>query len=241
MLKAAMIENHVHHHLQTLAVGLVDETLILLIGSEARVDAIIVGRGVAVVGGAGAIAGAVVLEYGCEPQRRDAKLGEIVEVLAYTLKVATVAQARSRAVAGLVAHILEGVVVGIAIGKAVGHEHIEHILIGEAHALVARHSALLQLVLHLLRLLALLEGERHFACLRALKVEVDEEIVGRVETRDGVDAHSGIVDLYGGIAHVLAIYHQLERGILHADIPVGGFDAVYLYSRMQAHSTHKHY
>ena len=150
-------------------------------------------------------------------------------------------QTRSRAVAGLVAHCLEGIVLGIAVGEAVGHEHVKHILIGESHALVASHSTVFQLVLHLLSLLALLEAERHLARLRTLKVEIEEEIVGRVETHERVDAHSRIVGRHLGSAHVLAVNHQLERRVLHADIPVGGFDAVHLYCCVQAHSTHKHY
>ena len=241
MVETAMIENHVHHHLQSLSMSLIHETLILVIGAEARVHAVIVCSGVAMVRRVGAIAGAVVLQNGRKPQRRHAKVCEVVEVLAYSLKVAAMTQTRSRAVTGLVAHCLEGVVLGIAVGEAVGHEHVKHILIGESHALVARHSAVFQFVPHLLSLLALLEAERHLARLRALKVEIEEEIVGRVETCDRVDAHSGIVDLHVRVTHVLAVNHQLERRVLHAYIPVGGFDAVHLYCCIQAHSTHKHY
>ena len=50
MVETAMIENHVHHHLQSLAVSLVHKTLILVVGSEAWVYTIVVGSGIAVIG-----------------------------------------------------------------------------------------------------------------------------------------------------------------------------------------------
>ena len=94
-------------------------------------------------------------------------------MLTYSLKVASVAQTWSRAVACLVAHVLESVVLHIAVGKAVGHEHIEHVFIAEAYSFVACHSAVFQLILHLLGLLALLETHCHLASLGTFKVEVD--------------------------------------------------------------------
>ena len=103
-------------------------------------------------------------------------------MLANTFKVATVTQTWSRAVACLVAHSLESVVLQIAVGKAVGHKHIEHVFIAEANAFVARHSAVFQQILHLLGLLALLETHCHLTSLRTIKVEVDQQIVGRVES-----------------------------------------------------------
>ena len=42
MLKAAVVENHIHHHLQTMLMGFVRQSAIVLIGAEARVYAVIV-------------------------------------------------------------------------------------------------------------------------------------------------------------------------------------------------------
>ena len=131
-------------------------------------------------------------------------------MLAYSLKVASVAQTWSRAVACLVAHVLESVVLHIAVGKAVGHEHIQHVFVAEAYAFVACHSAVFQLVLHLLGLLALLETQCHLASLCTLKVEVDQQIVGRVESCYRIDTHSGIFHFHIGVAHILAVHHKLQ-------------------------------
>ena len=50
MVETAMIENHVHHNLQSFAVSFVHKTLILVVGSEAWVYTIVVGSGIAVIG-----------------------------------------------------------------------------------------------------------------------------------------------------------------------------------------------
>ena len=162
-------------------------------------------------------------------------------MLANALHVASVSQAWRRAVARLVAHGLEGVVVWVAIGKSVGHEHVEHIGVGESHALVARHVAVFQQVFHLLGLLALLEAQRHLARLGPFEVEVDEEIVGRVEACDRIDAHPRVAHFHVGAAHILAVHHQLQRGVFHAYIPVGGLNAVDPHRCVHAHCTHKHH
>ena len=50
MVTAAVVENHVHHHLQALAVSLVDETAIIVVGAEAWVNLVVIGGSIAVVG-----------------------------------------------------------------------------------------------------------------------------------------------------------------------------------------------
>ena len=78
-------------------------------------------------------------------------------MLAYTFEVATMAQGWLVAVGGIGSHPFHLVVGSRARGKAVGHEHIEHICIGEALAVGTSHFARLELVAHLLLLFALLE------------------------------------------------------------------------------------
>lgn len=57
MLIAAMVENHVHNHLQPLLMGLVDELAILLVGAEAGVNFVIVGCGIAMIRAVDAVVG----------------------------------------------------------------------------------------------------------------------------------------------------------------------------------------
>ena len=175
-----------------------------------------------------AIGGTVVLKYGREPQCRHPKLLEIVEMLAYALKVAPVTERRLRAVAQMVAHAFHHVVFRVAVGKAVGHEQIEHVGIGEALVVFAAHLPCLEGILHgLLHALAA-EFEVHCTGLRIFHVHVYEQIVGAVEAHQTVYPHSGIVGGDVGCAYVFAVDHQLHLRVLHANEPVGGFDAVNL-------------
>ena len=50
MFKATVVEDHVHHDLETFGVGLVAEPAIVLVGAEAGIHLIIVCGGVAMVG-----------------------------------------------------------------------------------------------------------------------------------------------------------------------------------------------
>ena len=50
MVESAMVENHVHNHLQTFAVSLVYKTLILVVGTETWVYTIVVGSGITMIG-----------------------------------------------------------------------------------------------------------------------------------------------------------------------------------------------
>ena len=81
-------------------------------------------------------------------------------------------------VAILVAHRLENIILRISIGKAIRHQHIEHVFVGEAHALFASHLSVFQLILHLLALLSLLKIENHLACLGILQIKINQEIIG---------------------------------------------------------------
>ena len=227
MLEAAVVENHVHHHLQTLLVRIRNKLTIVIVRSEARVNTIVVGRSVSVICTALAVVGRVVLKHRREPQRRDAKLVEVVEVLAYAFEVAAVTQRRLLAVHGVSVQALHFKILS-ARRKSVGHEHVQHVGVGEAHVVFALHVARLQLVLHVCLALARTEQQVHCARLSILHVHVHQQIVRRVETHERVDAHARIVGRHLSSAHVLAVNHQLHLRILHAYEPVCRFDAVYL-------------
>ena len=149
MIVGAVVEDHVHDHLQSLLVAVVDELAILLVGAEARIHLIVIGRGIAVVGRVDALVGPVVLQHRCEPQGRHAKLLEVVEMLAYASQVAAVSQRRFRAVAGLVAHAFDDIVLRVAVGEAVGHEEVEHVGVAESLMVLTTHGTLLELIFNL--------------------------------------------------------------------------------------------
>ena len=151
MFISAVIEDHVHHHLEAVLVGLADELSVLVVGAEARVYLVVVGRGIAVIGGVVVVSvGRIILQYGGEPQGRDTQFVEVVQVLADALHVAAMAQRGLRAVVAVGLHARYLVVVRATRGEAVGHQQIEHVADVEAPAVLATHAALLQLVVHLL-------------------------------------------------------------------------------------------
>ena len=88
-----MVENHIHHHLQTTAVGFVAQAAILLVGAKTWIYLVVVGRGIAMVGADVMVVaiGRVVLEHGSEPQCGHTQLGEVIQVLADALDIAAVA------------------------------------------------------------------------------------------------------------------------------------------------------
>ena len=109
------------------------------------------------------------------------------------------------------------------LSKTVRHKHIKHVGISEAHALLALLLTGLKLILDL----CLTKGQGHRTGLGILEVEVDEQVVGRVEAYEAVDPDTWIVGGYtGNIANALAINHQLDGGVFHPYIPVGGIYAV---------------
>ena len=84
---AAMVEDHVHDDLHAACVGLVDEVDVLFHRAETRVDVIVIGDGIAVVG-----AGGVLLDR-VEPDGRDAEVLDVVQVVHHALDVAAVTTA----------------------------------------------------------------------------------------------------------------------------------------------------
>ena len=228
MVTAAVVENHVHHHLESSTVGLITQAAVFLVGAKARVHLVVVGRGITVIGRVAMTVGRIVLQHGSEPQGGHAQLGEVVQMLADALDVAAVAQAGLRPVVLVGFHASNLVVGRIAVGKAVGHEHIEHIGDAEAHALVTAHLAGEQLVFHFFLAAALLEGHFHRAGLGITGIQVDEQVVGRIQAYQAVDGHACIVDGHFGITDALAIDHELHTGVFQAHIPVGWLNAVHL-------------
>ena len=61
MIETAMVENHIHHNLQAFLMCLVNESLVLSIGSETRVNLVIIGCGITMIAAALAVAWTVIL------------------------------------------------------------------------------------------------------------------------------------------------------------------------------------
>ena len=93
MLKTAMVENHVHDNLQSFRMSLVAETLVVIVRAETGIHLIIIGGGIAVIGGETVLCvGRVILEYRCKPEGSYAELLEVIEVFADAIKVTTMAE-----------------------------------------------------------------------------------------------------------------------------------------------------
>ena len=74
VIAATVVEDHIHHHLHALLVRLVDQSLIILIRTEARIYPVVVGRGVAVIGAPLH----VVLQDGIQPNSGHTQILDII-------------------------------------------------------------------------------------------------------------------------------------------------------------------
>ena len=165
----------------------------------------------------------VVLQHGGEPECCHTQLFEVVQMFANTIQVATMTQRGFRAILFIRAHTFYLRVMPRTLSKAVGHEHVEHIGIGESHALVATHLAILQRVFYLF----LVEFQRHCTCLGVAQVHVHQQIVRRIEAYHTVNPYSWIVGSH--VLHcgnVIAIHHQLHLRIFQSYKPIGRVDTV---------------
>ena len=193
------------------------------IGSETRIHPVVVGGGVAVVGAEAVVVGRIVLKDRGEPQCGDSQLVEVVEVLAYAFEVAAVTQGGLRTVVHVGVESFQLVVVSTSGGETVGHEHVEHVGIGESHALVACHLARLELVVDSGLGSLRRELQFHGARLCVAQVEVDQQIVRRVKPNQTVNLNARVVggDAFN-VSDALSVDHQLHRRVLQPHEPVGG-------------------
>ena len=183
VLKAAVVEDHVHHYLQAFLMGLVAKQFVFLVRAKARIHLIIIGGGIAVVGRETIFrVRRVVLQHRGEPKGRHTQFLEVVQMFADAVQVTTMSKRWFCAIFHVMTHALDlrGVVRSLC--KTVWHQHVEHVGIGESHALVAAHLAGLQLILHVFAFLSLhlsaFKRQRHHAGLGALQVHVDKQVVG---------------------------------------------------------------
>ena len=90
VLKTTVVEDHVHHDLQSFRMGLVAESLIILVRSESWIHLIIISGGIAVIGRkAVLLIRRVVLQHRRKPECRHTQFLEVVQVLTNTVQVTT--------------------------------------------------------------------------------------------------------------------------------------------------------
>ena len=131
---------------------------------------------------------------------------------------------RVRAVTLVAVHRCQLVVLHRAGGKAVGHQLIEHISAGKTDALIATLLGLLQLILDPLPV----NFQDYLTCLGIGHIQIDQQIVGTVESHQRVNPHSRIVHRDLCVTYIFPIDHQLQRRILHPHIPVRRLNVIYL-------------
>ena len=223
MVYATVVEDHVHYNLDAALVDFLNQLAVFLIGAEAGIYFVIIGRGIAVV----ASSLHVVFQYGSEPQSGYAQVGEVVQVLFDTGQVTAVAGVRVIAVYFGIQHAFYLVIVRIAVGKAVGHQQIEGIRSVESFMVAALHGSFLQFVfLHGL-FLALCEREGHFSGLHILfQFQVDQKIVVAFQLHGAAHSYTGIIYCDACIADTFSVDHQLQFRVLHASVPEGRIDLV---------------
>ena len=224
VLGPAVVHDHVHDELEAVFAGGIGEPEIFLVGAEARIDPVVIGGGVAVIGPLRL----VVLEQRIEPDGGVAHVGEVVEVVRDAGQVAAVPSMVVFAVWSL-QHPLDGIITGIAIGETVRRDQADGVA-----AIVARDlppgpfaqrkgSAADGLAIALL----LQPVQFDFTGFRPLfDAEVDEGIVGAVPVGDPADGDAGVVDLHLKTGQVVAMDHQLDPFLGHVHPPERGVNAV---------------
>ena len=200
--------------------GLGNQVAVLLVRSEAGVDAVVVGAGVAVVRSFGL----VVEQQGRGPDDRCPEVGNVVQVVADTLDIAAVAAEEGFAV-GLLLRVGGRIVFGIAVGEAVGHEEVDHVRGREAPALCRTFAACRDFVGHLELPPLLREDEVVGArCGRGIDGDIDEEVVGAVGLVGRRDLHApSPFDADSVVGDPFSGDEQLQ-GRLHLRPPREGFD-----------------
>ena len=122
MVSTAVVRHYVHDHLQALIVGPGNIFLVLGIASETRIDPVVVTAGIAMVG----LTVLVVHQERSAPDRGSSKVGDIVQMIDDSLKVAAMTTERTAAVSQFEG-IICVVVARVGIGKTVRIDKVDEI------------------------------------------------------------------------------------------------------------------
>ncbi len=222
VLRADVVEHHVHDDADALRPGLARQRTEVLVAAHARIGAVQVGDRIAMVG----VGGLVVLQHRRGPQLGEAHAGDVVQVLADAGDVAAVATVRMRAIGGF-GHAGHAVVAGIAIGEAVRGDQVDRIARIEAATLRGAGVACVQsppMGGNHLAGFDELDVERARRCI-ARDVDGDEQVVRIVGGLHVDDGHAGARQPRCRCRDALAVDQQLDPVVAHPDPPAGRLDA----------------
>ncbi len=143
---SGMVEDHVHYHLHVAVVRFAYKSAPVVVGAEARIDAVIVGCGITVIGAVRHI----VLEDRTEPDGGHSERVEVSQMALHTEHIATVTRI---GIATVVRRLVAETLLTLRVarfrqppGEAVGHEQIQHIFRRKTLVIFRTAVARLQLV-----------------------------------------------------------------------------------------------
>ena len=227
MFYAAVVEDHIHYNLDATVVAFGYQLLILFVGAETRINLIVIGSSIAVV----RTTGHVVFQYRSEPKGSYTQVGEVIQILLDTCKVATVAGVRIVAVYFIFGHAGNLVIIRIAVCETVGHQQVEGVGSIETFVFTTLLAACFQFILFDDFLFALCKSESYFTGFHIfLQSQVDNQVVGTFQLDSAAQRNTGIVDSNRRVTDVFTVDHKLEFGILHSGIPKRRIDFVYVHS-----------
>ena len=234
--RAAVVGDNVHDHLQAVLVAFGHKGLVQGVVSEAGVDVVVVGAGIAVV----TLLRLVVQQQRGAPDGRSTQVRYIVQVIDDALQVSSVPGNRILAV-HLVREERNGprlfrpvvvrgddvaeafLVGGVGIGKAVRHDEVDHIGRGETLTLGTPLPALAQLIGVLEGLPFAGEDEIVRAGLgRCTHLHVHKEIVRAGSLVHVLHPESCSGDGNVTVRNIRSLYHQLQ-GCFHTHPPAKRF------------------
>ena len=116
----AMVEDHIHHHLYTPVVRLIDQLAILLVRAKTRIYLIEISDRIAMVGASRH----TVFQNGIQPNRGKSQILDIIQFIDDTPDIASVTSPRTRTIH---LHAIQIVILRIGIRKTVRCDQVHHI------------------------------------------------------------------------------------------------------------------
>ena len=216
--------------------SLICKTSVVCISTETRINVVIVCRCVTMICALFvSIVRRIVFKNRSKPQCCNTQFCKIIEMLTYSFQVATMTQTRFITITCVFVHAFYLVITLVTIGKTVGHKHVKHIGIIKTLTLASSHFTLKKFVINLLCLLAIGKPKCHLTRLGIFHVKINQKIVCTARTDNTINLDTCIVSCYISRCNTFAIYHELQRRILHTYKPVCRFYFINLYLCTDCH------
>ena len=122
-MTTAMVEDHVHYHLQTFFVSFVYHAEEIFVGTITAVNLEIVGDGISMI----RTFRHVVFLGRIQPDSGYTQIFQVIQMVFYTFQVTSMAAVLFLAVHLVFQHARYDVVVRIAVGETVRHDEIKHV------------------------------------------------------------------------------------------------------------------